>query len=862
MAERTVAVEQQSSQLSQQTPSYWNPETTYAYAYNQYQQGVLNQYQQQTNQFYPVQQAVATATPTPAAAATQQIQTQVQGESPPGAQVTQSNQTVYGYWPVQGQQQVPQQQQTQYATTAVQQQPDQSQSAAQSQYAAQYAEYYRQYYQYYQQQQQLAAWQLQQQQQQQQLQQTQQLQQQQLQQDRPTVSFNIKNSSTPHKAGGVTINNGFSQAEVSPGSMQVVTLAQQQQQEQPQQQQQQQQQQPPPQPAYVQVVEQQQSEPQQAKKQTRMYSLSLQEYIKRSFKACGTDDASVGKLKQALQEIIETAKEQGVLDTWDWGSTATPLVNDEVVIYKHILTSLQLANTKNSNSNSRTVHILTPKKTSSDNQVSSPPPPLPPPSDSDEPRDDEMKQWGQSYPHAKKRSQQHKSYNSSKFGKRHHKHEDEKGESDDDGEDTRQIYSKLKRRLEKAKAKNKLLGQSLAHQAKVSKKKYKRKSRYPSISQRQRSPVGHGDNSEDSSKSRSREEKNSTWSDLTSFMNSSTTAGTGEVVQGTCQTLEKEYFRLTCAPDPSQVRPEPVLKRAYHRLLDLIQLKDPKYAYKNYFWSQFKAIRQDLVVQHIHNDFAVRVYEANARAALQYGDMAEFNQCQSQLSQLYSEGLQGCGAAFAAYRILYRLVYPESTSCNLLYILQEVMSGPYGQSEHVQHACEVRKAYAAKDYVRFFKLYRQCPGGLGCHLMDVKVEQMRFDACDLLVKSHKPSAISVLWMSQQLGFVEDDVQPMEEDDSDENRQVLQSSDPLPGCSEAVSKKLGMPKEEGVLQCMEWLQLCGATLTTDSTGNIVIDTKQSSGNLSIPRVENAVAHGDANLDVSDFMTKSKRKNNLL
>lgn len=31
-------------------------------------------------------------------------------------------------------------------------------------------------------------------------------------------------------------------------------------------------------------------------------------------------------------------------------------------------------------------------------------------------------------------------------------------------------------------------------------------------------------------------------------------------IKGTCTVVEKHYFRLTQAPDPSKVRPEPVLK--------------------------------------------------------------------------------------------------------------------------------------------------------------------------------------------------------------------------------------------------------------------------------------------------------------
>jgi len=33
-------------------------------------------------------------------------------------------------------------------------------------------------------------------------------------------------------------------------------------------------------------------------------------------------------------------------------------------------------------------------------------------------------------------------------------------------------------------------------------------------------------------------------------------------VKGTCQTLEKPYFRLTSAPDPAEVRPEEVLEKS------------------------------------------------------------------------------------------------------------------------------------------------------------------------------------------------------------------------------------------------------------------------------------------------------------
>ncbi len=45
-----------------------------------------------------------------------------------------------------------------------------------------------------------------------------------------------------------------------------------------------------------------------------------------------------------------------------------------------------------------------------------------------------------------------------------------------------------------------------------------------------------------------------------------------------------------------------------------------------------QGLRQDLTVQHLRNELAVHVYEAHARAALEYGDVPEYNQCQAHVS--------------------------------------------------------------------------------------------------------------------------------------------------------------------------------------------------------------------------------------
>lgn len=56
-------------------------------------------------------------------------------------------------------------------------------------------------------------------------------------------------------------------------------------------------------------------------------------------------------------------------------------------------------------------------------------------------------------------------------------------------------------------------------------------------------------------------------------------------LQGTCQQLEKSYFRLTRAPDPSTVRPEPILRKALDRLVGMLRSGNTKYLYAQ---DQFK----------------------------------------------------------------------------------------------------------------------------------------------------------------------------------------------------------------------------------------------------------------------------------
>lgn len=137
---------------------------------------------------------------------------------------------------------------------------------------------------------------------------------------------------------------------------------------------------------------------------------------------------------------------------------------------------------------------------------------------------------------------------------------------------------------------------------------------------------------------------------------------------GRSQVLERPYLRLTTAPDPSVVRPPEILKQT----LELLKKKWRAEGNYTYICDQFKSIRQDLMVQRVKTEFTVQVYELHARIALEkvsrprklidvQGDLGEYNQCQTRLSELYEEGIKGSRLEFLAYRILY-LLYTQNRS--------------------------------------------------------------------------------------------------------------------------------------------------------------------------------------------------------
>jgi len=221
-------------------------------------------------------------------------------------------------------------------------------------------------------------------------------------------------------------------------------------------------------------------------------------------------------------------------------------------------------------------------------------------------------------------------------------------------------------------------------------------------------------------------------------------------VVGTSQTLEKKYLRLTSAPNPNTVRPEPVL----HKTIALIREKYEGFGDERgqteyiYLWEQMKSVRQDLTVQRVRNAFTVDVYEMHARICLEFGDMTEFNQCQAQLTQLYEEGLGGKDGVreFKAYNIVYNVGKGAANNVNDLML---GLTADDHADQFLSFALRVRAADALGDYSSLFRLYNDAPGHAP-YVMDTFVDAARLAALKVMLKAYMPS-LPVAYVSK-LGF--------------------------------------------------------------------------------------------------------------
>lgn len=136
------------------------------------------------------------------------------------------------------------------------------------------------------------------------------------------------------------------------------------------------------------------------------------------------------------------------------------------------------------------------------------------------------------------------------------------------------------------------------------------------------------------------------------------------------------------------------------------------------------------------------MYESHARIALESGDINEFNQCQTQLHELYEEPIPGAEIEFLAYRILYCIYVglqakkaDSNTGTLGMYNVLCLLSPQLRQDKAIAHALHVREAVALNDYHQFFKLHSEAPNMSG-YLMNAMVTTVRLRALRIMCKAY------------------------------------------------------------------------------------------------------------------------------
>ena len=99
-------------------------------------------------------------------------------------------------------------------------------------------------------------------------------------------------------------------------------------------------------------------------------------------------------------------------------------------------------------------------------------------------------------------------------------------------------------------------------------------------------------------------------------------------------------------------------------------------------------------------------------------DLNEFNQCQTQLSMLYDQGIEGNVVEFIAYRILY-LTHTKAWKELIGYLPK--LSPSLLRAEAIRHAMSVQSAVSTGNYYAFHRL-RKDPPNLNGLFMELLME--------------------------------------------------------------------------------------------------------------------------------------------
>jgi len=208
-----------------------------------------------------------------------------------------------------------------------------------------------------------------------------------------------------------------------------------------------------------------------------------------------------------------------------------------------------------------------------------------------------------------------------------------------------------------------------------------------------------------------------------------------KIIIGTCESLEKSYFRLTIDPDPSKIRPKHILEKS----LLFLKEKSEKINDYEYLCDQLKSIRQDMNIQNIFDEFSIKVYEFHSKLALKYKDLANFIICQEKLMELYFENkiLSKNIDEFLSYQILYTGLFNyniELQESLKLVLKYRKIKLPEMSDNLIKLSINLINLYRNYDFYKFLKLSRNLHNH-GEFLIDLFLDKINLDLIISISKS-------------------------------------------------------------------------------------------------------------------------------
>ena len=228
--------------------------------------------------------------------------------------------------------------------------------------------------------------------------------------------------------------------------------------------------------------------------------------------------------------------------------------------------------------------------------------------------------------------------------------------------------------------------------------------------------------------------------------------------------IREVLLRFSKAPNPSTVRPLRILEQAFDFVMNKYQSTHDWL----YISNQLKSIRQDLMVQSIRNDFAILVYEENARLALAMVIPNAVNPWSRSRPVLSRTIESNSFNVKLNWRCCTRTVGIERISMNSWCIDYSILSSwmtrkvetiitvvfsslsfwsrlessrilveinelePSNDLEHLQAAVELCSAFRRKNFMEFFTLYQALPELAQC-LVNLFLDVYRKQTIRILV---------------------------------------------------------------------------------------------------------------------------------